>query len=160
MKDANTEYTQNGVIGAIYHFCFEYLRQKGCDTVNLGRSRSFLNDGVLKYKRKWGMKVVSSSDTSFLLGVSSLTEGVKGFLSNNPFVYIDKTGLNAAIFLEPGKMSLHDEVRHAFRSYYTEGVSKIVLYYFGEAPPVTTHVIPDELSDRITVSSASRILLT
>ena len=57
IKDANPDYVKMGAFGALYYFSFQYLKNKGFKQVGVGGSRPFLNDGVLNYKKKWGLRI-------------------------------------------------------------------------------------------------------
>jgi len=81
----------------------------------------------------------------------SRADGVKGFFINNPFIYEDKTGLNGAIFV-PGNRSLSKEdFAKIYKDYYIKGLSKLVVYRFGEVDSKTPVAVPEEFSDRITM---------
>lgn len=107
VKDGNRDYVKKGALVAIYYFAFSYLLEKGYTTVNLGKTRAFLNDGVLNYKNKWGLKVIGLSETGFMLKVLSVTDGVKAFLSKNPFVFKDNQVLKSAFFSSKTELYLN-----------------------------------------------------
>ena len=100
VKDGNRDFVKQGAIGAIYYFSLKHLFEQGYTNVHLGKSRAFLKDGVLMYKRRWGLKIAGLSETGFTLKVLSGTNGVKGFLCNNPFIFKEKQDLKEALFIE------------------------------------------------------------
>jgi len=139
VKDGNLDYLKQGATGASYYFSFCYLREKGYKTVSLGGSRAFLKDGVFRYKKKWGAKIIIATKSGFLLKVMSITGGVKGFLTNNPFVYIDKIGLIGAIFLNTDQLLRENAVETTCKSYSCEGISKWIIYRFTEDNHLIKH---------------------
>jgi hypothetical protein len=49
---------REGALAATYSLSFEWLRERGFEKVDWGRSSPFLQDGVHRYKRKWGLAPV------------------------------------------------------------------------------------------------------
>ena len=49
--DGNADYVREGALAAIYYYTIKYLKDKGHQRFNVGLSRPFLSDGVLRYKR-------------------------------------------------------------------------------------------------------------
>jgi hypothetical protein len=139
IKDGDLNYLKQGVTGASYYFSFCHLRKKGYKTVSLGGSRAFLKDGVLRYKKKWGAKIIIATKSGYLLNIMSMTEGVKGFLTNNPFVYIDKIGLIGAIFLNNDQLLRENNVETTYKGYSYEGISKWIIYRFTEDNHLIKH---------------------
>jgi hypothetical protein len=131
VKDGNLDHVKIGASAAVYHFIFEYLQDKGYKKANLEGSRAFLKDGVLQYKRKWGLRIIGATGgKGFLIRPISQTAGLKGFLLNNPFVFIDKNGLKGAIFVGADQSLAAEILKKAYRDYYLEGVSKLSIYQF------------------------------
>jgi hypothetical protein len=54
VRDANRELVHQGVFAALYYFIAERARMAGIQTLDFGRTRPFLGDGVARYKAKWG----------------------------------------------------------------------------------------------------------
>jgi hypothetical protein len=98
VRNGNNDYVSLGVIGALYYFLFSYCLDIGCKKVYLGDSRPFLRDGTLNYKQVWDQKLCGDYRRGFLLSVFPAQEGATSFLLNNPFMYIDETGMRATIF--------------------------------------------------------------
>lgn len=157
IKDGNLDYVKEGAIGAILYFSISHTEEKGFSRVSLGGSRAFLNDGVLRYKKKWNPKIKKRKYKGFLFKLLSETKGVKGFLLNNPFIYEDKTGLNGAIFTDNERsLSLRD-FKKISNDFYFEGLSKLVIYNFSDNNSKTSNVIPSELSGKMTMCSAGGV---
>jgi hypothetical protein len=158
VKDGNSDYVRDGAIGALFYFAVNYLQEKGYKTVNFGASRAFLRDGVLKYKKKWGLKIVGTFKKGFLVTPLSKTKGLKEFLLNNPFIYMDKCGFNSAVFIENPEALSKKDMEKLYKDYYLTGVSKLFIYRFGEGNIKRQEIVPQELSDRMTIHSAESFL--
>ena len=82
-----------GVGDAIYLFSFRHLLSRGFGRVDIGRTRPFLNDGTLYYKRRLGMRLSSASKNGFFLKFLKQNRAVEDFICANPFVYSDRSAL-------------------------------------------------------------------
>ena len=157
VKDGDLDYVRDGVPGALYYFSICYFANKGLTRFNFGGSRPFLKDGVLRYKRKWKQKISSRKEMGFLFKMLAETDGMKGFLSNNPFIYEDKTGLNGAVFIDTGQPISVRDCTKIYKDYYLNGLSKLVIYQFGQTDSEIEDIVPSEFSDRIKICSAGRL---
>lgn len=52
--DGDTKLFRNGIVSAMYWFCIQQAYQVNCNEVNFGGTPSYLENGVLKFKSKWG----------------------------------------------------------------------------------------------------------
>jgi len=157
VKDGNSDYVKDGAIGAILYFSLLHLKEKGYKKVGVGGSRAFLKDGVLRYKKKWGQKIVGTHKIGFLIKPLSKTAAVKGFFLNNPFIYVHNNQLNGAIFAEAGQSFSKENIQKFYKDYYLDGMSKLFIYRFGQGHSGSCEIVPPEFSDRITVCSAESL---
>lgn len=72
---------------AMYYFTMKLAHSLGCTSVNLGSTRPFLSDGVLKFKMKWEPRIIHDelSTAAFAIATPGLTEPAAAFLAANPF---------------------------------------------------------------------------
>ena len=108
VRDGDRRALRDGVGGAIYHLSFRHLTEQGFTRVGLGKSRAFLRDGVLRYKKKLGMKLVGTSEGYFYLRVPHDTEASRAFLKDNPLILDDSGGLHGVVFVETNAGSLSE----------------------------------------------------
>jgi hypothetical protein len=157
VKDGNSDHIKDGAIGGIYYFSLLHLKEKGYKRVSVGASRAFLKDGVLRYKKKWGQKIVSTHKTGFLIKPLSKTAAVEGFFLNNPFIYVNKNRRNGAIFAEAGRSFSKEDFQKFYKDYCLNGMSKLFIYRFEESSGRTQEIVPSEFDDRITICSAESL---
>ena len=128
VKNGDRQFVKLGAMGAIYYFGLLHLQKKGYRSVSLGGSRAWLNDGVIRFKKKWGMRLEKPWPSGLLLIAPQISEGVAAFLENNPFLSITDNQLHGVIFLR----SHHDidasEIRKLCRDYLYEGMSMLDIY--------------------------------
>ena len=154
VKDGSADLLKTGVIGALYYFAVEYLKQKGYKKVHFGSSRAFLKDGVLQYKRKWEVKITGSTDRGFMIKPLSSALSIKKFFINNPFIYLDQNRYIGAIFMESDQLSSKNSFERYYKDYSLRGLSKLDIYLFGENMKSMEKEIPAEISSKIKICSA------
>lgn len=153
IRDANREYVKDGVMGALYHFSFLYLKDKGFTKVKLGLSKAFLSDGVLQYKKKWSQKIVGTSSDWFALKILSYQGAAGSFLQKNPFIFESRGSLSGAVFVDTERPLSAKELRNIEKLYYTSGLSKLFIYHLQPSNVIKHDNIPPELSERIVLRS-------
>jgi hypothetical protein len=55
VKGADRRLVREGAVAAMYFGVIELARAEGLERVDFGRASPFLNDGLHRYKRKWGL---------------------------------------------------------------------------------------------------------
>ena len=84
--EGSDEIKKTGAISAAYLFAMDYLVSKSHPKVWFGLSRSYLDDGVLNYKRKFRPIVTSGSDDYVLMRVRQLDEATRSMLCSSPCI--------------------------------------------------------------------------
>jgi hypothetical protein len=122
-----------------------------------GSSKAFLNDGVLQYKRKWGMKIVGAKESLFVLDVMQSGDGVKSFLANNPFCQLSDGKLVAEVFSPEDEELSEERLLEINKLFYLSGISYLNIHRFGAAESRAVEM-PPGLSNCITVLDAESTL--
>lgn len=122
--NGDPELLKQEVLSALYISYFRFMEQNKLRRINLGGSRSFLNDGVLKYKEKWApdIRFNPRHDHLFIFKVCTPSEAMNRFLMDNPFISIEKEGLAANIFLPEETKPEMDTLR---KIYSLKGLSDV-----------------------------------
>ena len=157
VRDGDREHVDRGAIAAADYFAFEHLAARGFSKAWLGRSRAFLHDGILMYKKKFGMRIAGASDGFFCLAVLRDGDDAKAFLRDNPFIFEQDGLLHGAVFAEAGMPGFSGgDFGRVDRRFFMEGLSRIFLVRL--APSGSPPVPPPELAERIAVRSAAELL--
>lgn len=79
---------ENGAFSSLYYHSIKYAHDKGFPSIKLNNSRAFLNDGLYRYKRKWGARITKSrsSDTELLLDFDFRSKAAQHWLGSSPFL--------------------------------------------------------------------------
>jgi hypothetical protein len=157
VKDGNFDYVKEGAIGALFYFPLIYSKEKGYPKVNFGLTRAFLKDGVFQFKKKRRMHITGTSQMGFALKPLSMSEAVKGFFLNNPFLYMDEMGFEGALFIENDKSLSEGDFERIYKDYYLPGMSKLFIYRFGKVSDKTQEVVPCDFVDSIRLGSAETL---
>jgi hypothetical protein len=135
--NGNSEYLKKGVYAAIYNFSILYAKEKNAQIIHMGKCRSFFNDGLLQYKRKWGAEIINpkkeisyNEQDTYAISIHNYSIGIKKFLLNNPFIYLDnKNNLNGIIFTNENCKSGSEEDRHINKIYRISNIKKFAVIH-------------------------------
>jgi len=118
LKDGDPAYARMGAQAATYHFVIQHLAESGFRCLHFGATRAFLHDGVLRFKKKYGPRIVGCDGWVFHVRIARLSAGVSGFLMNNPFI-TDEAGAYYGNFFvdETGAMDKEKISREIGRNY-------------------------------------------
>ncbi|MGH7791976.1 MAG: hypothetical protein ACREOB_06625, partial [Thermodesulfobacteriota bacterium] len=146
---------KEGAIAALYFFGIDHAKQLGCKLIDLGVSRPSLNDGVLRYKRKWGVTVVENGDIyyDFLLCWNRLNKAVASFLSNTPLIFRDHDGLSAISVIDQNEPATQNDAWKISHSMWMPGLQRLYLVATSgwqpvhDSPPQTTLIDLTDVGD-------------
>lgn len=137
-----------GAFLALYTCLVEHAKAVGCKFVDFGGSHPSLNDGVLRYKRKWGANLVEEPDIyyDFLVYWNRLNKPVTSFLSSTPLIFRDRGGLSAIYVIDQDEPVTQIEARKAHRFLWMPGLKRLYLvatsgWQPGISNPPQTHLI-------------------
>jgi hypothetical protein len=145
----DAELVRQGAIQAAYYFRHEHLSRQGMTRVQAGATKPFFADGVLAYKRIWGLRMTEPWRALFLLRLRRPTGAVRSFLVNSPFVMLDEGKLAAAVFL-PRETTPSAEELEPLARFLWPGIDHVVAFYFGP---------PARRSGPAPASSAERVVV-
>jgi hypothetical protein len=132
LRNGDLAYWKEGAIAATYHFASDHLAQQGYKEMHLGLMRSFFNDGIFQYKKKWGIHLATDSSAGFILKPLRDSDGLNRFFLNNPFIYCHKNRLCGAVFTRSGTMPADKEAAQLNEAYAISGLAELVLFYLNE----------------------------
>ncbi|MCL5270537.1 MAG: GNAT family N-acetyltransferase [bacterium] len=86
--DADAGLVNDGVLAAQYYYSIVEAARRGCRRIDFGRSRPFLDDGILFFKKKWGARIEPNSDVMRPLRLFVCNDGprTRCWLEANPFI--------------------------------------------------------------------------
>lgn len=89
--DGNIRTARNGAVSALFYYGMRRANALGYKKLRLGGSRSFLRDGLLRFKLDICNMMIDhySTNAYFYIKFVKMSEGVRCFLINNPFICLD-----------------------------------------------------------------------
>ncbi len=154
IKGGNLRYLKDRVLGMRTYFSISYLKDKGYKRLDLGGSKAFLDDGSLRSKKEWQIVLNETTKDGYLIKPLTSTFNTKEFLSNNPFVFLDRGKLTGAIFLDREKLNSNINIMKVYNHYYYVGLEKLVAYVYGDQINRIKKMIPAEISNKFEICSA------
>jgi hypothetical protein len=149
VKDGNHDYVKMGAQAALYRYEIQHLSEQGYKAMHVGASRAFLKDGVLRFKNKWGMRMLNPSSKGFLLKPLRKSEGAMSFFVNNPFIHLQDDKYTGIVFAEG--IPDTDYYRDIRAQYCSPGLSKLRVYV--NRGHDKNSLTPDGMEEGITTAS-------
>ena len=120
---------KTGTFDALKYYQVEYARRNGYERIDYGGSRPSLHDGVLRYKRKWGMKLTEKPDSHYdwMIHWNRLDEKVTSFLSKTSLVVRDKGGLSVIAALDREDEATEADAWRAHHLLWMPGLQRLYL---------------------------------
>ena len=146
---------KQGALVAAYYYLIQYAHQQECTRLDLGASRPSLHDGVLRYKRKWGVVLSEKPDTyyDFLVRWNRLDGVVAEFLSHTSLIFRDRSGLSAISGIGHEDLAGASDAWAAHHSIWIPGLRHLYLVAASGwqpdicGPPDTSLINPNTLGD-------------
>jgi len=147
-----------GLCPALYLFAMDWAREHGCTLVDFGPSRAFLNDGILRYKRKWGMRAepCTWSHRFHAVQVRRLGPAAWRWLEQNPFITQQGRLLTGELF-DPSPVPL-DTIRlqRLIRGLALPGLDHYRLHSPAGAAPGAAETASQALGVRVLATPLAR----
>ena len=123
------EYLKRGVGGFLYYFSIMWAKQQGYKEVDFGGSRAFMDDGVFRYKKKWGATVSENNwlPSTFGLKLFKFNDGVRDFLSCNPFIFVNGGDLRGLVLVSQKDPLTQEQLERLFQIYYVPSLKDLTV---------------------------------
>lgn len=121
----------NGAFSALYYYTILHGYENGCREIDFLGTRPVLNDGLFRYKRKWGTHVCTSPIPrgDMLIKPLRLTTAIKSFFSDNYFLSRDKkNGRLIGKILVTSHRPNKDDIQDLIHNYHTDGLERLHIY--------------------------------
>lgn len=117
-----------GASDAMDYFCFLSAYEKGYRVVDFLGSRPLLEDGAFRYKQKWGTHIDKFHRplNDLYCKVLNLNNGVKAFLTNNPFIIKTQNSYRGRILIDT--LVNIEEIQNCIKRYQTPGLEGIDIF--------------------------------
>jgi hypothetical protein len=97
IKEGRENLLKMGLGASSYFLSIKWAKEHGFNFVDYGGTKPFLQDGIFRYKKKWGSNVDTPDKLyfylMFALKICKKNNCTNSFLRENPFYYLDKEQL-------------------------------------------------------------------
>jgi hypothetical protein len=126
-----------GAISALYYQAMLHARALGCRTIDFGGCRPSLTDGVLRYKRKWGVQVVDKHNSffDFLVYWRRMEGSAFALLRRTPLIFRDHGKLSAIAAVENEAPGEQNHTQQLVDTLWLDGLHRIYLVSRTEFSP-------------------------
>jgi hypothetical protein len=155
VRDGNWEHVRDGAEGASYEFSFRRAEEKGCQTMDLTRSRPFLNDGLLRFKRTLSQRIVGAEPHRFLLRILSDSQATRAFLDNTPFIFERFGQFHGAVFASGETPLTLEALRQINKQHFHAGMATLVVFQFSPGMAGAEDGCPPALPPDLSASYAT-----
>ena len=131
LKNADLRLQKRGALTAEFVFFTIEATKRGCRELSHGRSRAFLDDGLLVSKKKWDtfIRMNVQEPRDMLLTLNRANEQVKAFLINHPFIFYMKRNLWGIVVLNNEADMTDKDIKRSLKLYFHEGMSSLFVLY-------------------------------
>lgn len=134
-RDGYAGLTKKGVprnvsaASATYFHAMTHAAKSGCQFVDFGGCRACLTDGLLFYKRKWGVEVRIKSANQFytLVRWASWNTAVATFLADLPLLHENGRHLTAITAIPLAQMATQADADRIYRALYLPGIDEFLI---------------------------------
>ncbi len=118
-----------GVFSAMYYFTIMYGYESGCHEIDFLGTRPLLNNGLFRYKRKWGTYVQRSANPwgEIFLKPMKFNNAVKSFFTHNHFIEREGSDLVGKLLVDNQKVSKGD-LEKIIKSYFSDGIKCLKVF--------------------------------
>jgi hypothetical protein len=121
---------KQGALAALYYFEVKCAHDYGCTAIDFGGTPPILNDGLLLYKKKWGIRLVESRSTpyDFVIRWESPNQHVTDCLARTPLVFRRGgrlAGVTAYLPRPDDGRGVDDQVNDLDRALWIDGLDRL-----------------------------------
>ena len=124
IKDADPLLLKRGASSALYYYCVHWAKEQGYLSLDFGHTRPFLEDGLLMWKKRWGMQIQRSDRKyrSLYLLLRNRNAEFERFLVENPLVCEERGQVRALVCLASQEKSTEFRNLPKDNNYFVQGL--------------------------------------
>lgn len=118
---------KQGALAALYIFEIQCAQEGGCASIDFGGTPPILNDGLLCFKRKWGVQLMDEHQTpyDYLVRWERPNEQVLNFLANVPLIFRNHGHLAGLTAIRLNGVAQADQASMMQRSLWMAGLQRL-----------------------------------
>ncbi|MHB8093687.1 MAG: GNAT family N-acetyltransferase [Candidatus Aminicenantales bacterium] len=127
LRGGDPDLKRKAALSASYYFTIRWALDNGLRWLDFGECRPFLNDGLLLFKKRWGMSLEKArlQPDGYGLKVMRFSPAVRDFLAGNPFVFFDRGKPKGLVLAASDRALSSEDVRSLAGSLFLPGLGKL-----------------------------------
>jgi hypothetical protein len=123
--DARNDHITQGISSAMYCFAIRWAKEKGYGEIDFGHCRPFLDDGVLQFKRRWGMQIHRSPrlHRTLFLYLGEPHPVAHQFFRHHPLIMEEHRRLRGVLFSDQGAETSQELAETLSKKYAMPGLT-------------------------------------
>jgi hypothetical protein len=120
---------KKGAVCALFLHAIRHAGERNCRHVHFGGAKACLSDGLLRYKRKWGVAVQARPENQFytLVRWAAWNDKVASFLSDAPVLHLQGSGLIVVTAVERTGSATQADAERIYNAVHMPGVHRVVI---------------------------------
>ena len=129
VRGGRVDYIRKAALAASYYFTTLWAIQNGFRWIDFGECRPFLNDGILYFKKRWGMSAerYKYGRTVIGLNVWRSSPPARDFLTGNPFIFLDRNRMRGLVFSREDRALDSEDVLSLYKSFFVPGLENLTI---------------------------------
>ncbi len=125
VKDGEYNYVKKGGLSAAYYYSVLLAKRYNCETISFGLVRPLLNDGVLRYKQKWGTKIKDADRGSNVFALKFVNPDKLNleFLKQTPVIFQQNRQIGCICCIDAAMSSITSFLRQSLDL----GIDKLIV---------------------------------
>ncbi len=151
-KDGDPVHMKTGAAVALKYHAFLTCVDRGFTKISFGYTSPFLRDGVLRYKKNWGVRLVDEGQAGTLIIPVTGSPRTQEFFEQTPMICIRDNKLVGTVFVRPDAIQSQKQLTQLHKEFYYDGMDHLhvlILNELGRCPPV-----PESLRGTMAIESA------
>ncbi|MFZ1744923.1 MAG: hypothetical protein WAU17_03315 [Nitrospirales bacterium] len=118
---------KQGALAALYIFEIKCAQEGRCTSIDFGGTPPILNDGLLRFKRKWGVQLMDEHQTpyDYLVRWERPNEQVLNFLADVPLIFRNHGHLAGLSAIRLNDVAHADQASMMHRSLWMAGLQRL-----------------------------------
>ncbi|MBN2199840.1 MAG: hypothetical protein JW747_08345 [Candidatus Aminicenantes bacterium] len=129
VREGRADYIRKAALAASYYFTTQWAVKQGFRWIDFGECRPYLNDGILYFKKRWGMRVerYRHNRTVIALKVRASSPTAEDFLADNPLIYLNGKALRGLVFARGDRPLDSRDVLSLEKSFFVPGLENLTV---------------------------------
>ena len=117
---------------ALVYYSIIWAKENGFSKMEWGATPPFFNNGIFKFKKKWGSKIKKSIYIPRIYGIKLISKKKQllDFVTDNPIVYLEDNKFKGLVFLKDTITC--EQVEQILKHYFITGMTQLSIVFISK----------------------------